>query len=90
VNCIVVLPITVYFFITSQKLNLSTIQLSGFSLNKVYFVGLDSADFFNKNMVICKALRQIRSKKASFDVLLTVHLSIILVINQLNAQNLVL
>ena len=27
---------------------------------------------------------------SSFDVLLTVHLSIILVINQLNAQNLVL
>jgi len=29
----------------------------------VYFIGLDSADFFNKNMVICKALRQGRPKR---------------------------
>ena len=32
-------------------------------LNKVYFVGLNSSDFINRNMVICKALRQGRPKR---------------------------
>jgi len=61
-NRTVALHITVYLFITSQKLNLTKYDsIKGF-LPKVYFVGLDSSDFINKNMVICKALRQGRPK----------------------------
>lgn len=61
---VVVLLITECFFITSQKLNLTKHDsIKRFSPNKVYFVGLDSSDFLNKNMVICIALWQGRPKR---------------------------
>jgi len=48
-------------------------------------------NFMHEDKVFCvMALRLTNEKKAYFDVLLTVHLIIILVIHQLNAQILVL
>jgi len=44
----------------------------------------------NVNSIINYTNVLLNNPEANFDILLTVHLSIILVINQLNAQNLIL
>ena len=55
----------------------------------VLFTRLYKDECSIKHKNVC-GVSKIKQHKKYFDVLLTVHLSIILVINQLNAQNLVL
>jgi len=58
---------------------------SGFQTQDLRILPVQSTDSLRIQMGISG-----KTSRSNFDVLLTVHLSIILVINQLNAQNLVL
>ena len=55
---------------------------------ELQFVGSDDSESHKLNTEFPSTM--LINSQLNFDVLLTVHLSIILVINQLNAQNLVL